>query len=82
MTDLGCAEHMYRFTEALTVWSHPFWEEWAIDDLDQYVETVEASPIKLGIEADYVARSRREARSDACRAALRLRGRFGPLHRR
>lgn len=54
VTDLGCAEHMYRFTEALTVWQHPFWHEWAIDDIDQYVEVVEASPIKLGIEADYV----------------------------
>ncbi|MGA7434567.1 MAG: histidinol phosphate phosphatase, partial [Solirubrobacterales bacterium] len=52
--DLGCAEHMYRFTEALTVWSHPFWEEWAINDLDQYCETVAGSPAKLGIEADYV----------------------------
>ncbi len=54
VTDLGCAEHMYRFTEALTVWRHPFWEEWAIDDIDEYVEAVKASPIKLGIEGDYV----------------------------
>lgn len=54
VTDLGCAEHMYRFTEALNVWSHPFWDEWAIDDIDQYCEAVGASPIKLGIEADYV----------------------------
>lgn len=54
VTDLGCAEHMYRFTEALNVWRHPFWEEWAIDDLDQYVEAVKASPIKLGIEGDYI----------------------------
>lgn len=55
VTDLGCAEHMYRFTEALTVWRHPFWDEWAIDDLDEYVEAVKGSPIKLGIEGDYVA---------------------------
>lgn len=54
VTDLGCAEHMYRFSEALTVWRHPFWDEWAIDDIDQYVEAVKASPIKLGIEGDYV----------------------------
>lgn len=54
VTDLGCAEHMYRFTEALTVWRHPFWDEWAIDDIDRYVEAVKASPIKLGIEGDYV----------------------------
>ncbi len=55
VTELGCAEHMYRFTEALTVWRHPFWDEWAIDDIDQYVEVVKASPIKLGIEGDYIA---------------------------
>jgi len=54
VTDLGCAEHMYRFTEALSVWRHPFWDEWAIDDIDQYVEAVESSPIKLGIEGDYI----------------------------
>ena len=54
VTDLGCAEHMYRFTEALNVWSHPFWQEWAIDDLEMYCETVGNSPVKLGIEADYV----------------------------
>ncbi len=54
VTDLGCAEHMYRFTEALNVWRHPFWDEWALDDIDRYCEVVTASPIKLGIEADYI----------------------------
>ncbi|MDQ2700942.1 MAG: histidinol-phosphatase HisJ family protein [Actinomycetota bacterium] len=54
VTDLGCAEHMYRFTEALKVWSHPFWDEWALDDIDMYCDVVGASPVKLGIEADYV----------------------------
>lgn len=54
VTDLGCAEHMYRFAEALDVWRHPFWEEWAIDDLDRYCEVVAASPLKLGLEADFV----------------------------
>lgn len=54
VTDLGCAEHMYRFTEALNVWRHPFWDEWALDDIDQYCDVVSASPIKLGIEADYI----------------------------
>lgn len=54
VTDLGCAEHMYRFTEALNIWRHPFWDEWAIDDLDLYCDVVSSSPIKLGIEADYV----------------------------
>jgi histidinol-phosphatase (PHP family) len=54
IAELGCAEHMYRFAEALEVWSHPFWEEWAIDDLDQYCEVVGESPIRLGLEADFV----------------------------
>ncbi len=60
VSELGVAEHMYRFTEALTVWSHPFWKEWALDDLDQYCEVVAASPIKMGIEADYIPGSEAE----------------------
>ncbi len=55
VTELGCAEHMYRFTAALEVWDHEFWKEWSLNDLDQYCETVGASDMKLGIEADFVA---------------------------
>ena len=54
IAELGFAEHMYRFTEALTIWDHPFWKEWALDDLDLYCEVVAASPARLGIEADFV----------------------------
>ncbi|MBK5110053.1 MAG: histidinol-phosphatase HisJ family protein [Thermoleophilia bacterium] len=54
VTELGCAEHMYRFTESLEVWSHPSWEEWALDDIDQYCDVVGPSPIRLGLEADFV----------------------------
>src|SRR4051794_358476 len=54
ITDLGCAEHMYRFTAALDVWDHEFWKEWSLNDLDQYCETVKGSGMKLGIEADFV----------------------------
>lgn len=54
ITELGFAEHMYRFTESLGVWDHPFWKEWAIDDLDRYCEVVGDSPARLGIEADFV----------------------------
>jgi histidinol-phosphatase (PHP family) len=54
ITELGCAEHVYRFTEALDVWAHPFWEEWALDDIDRYCEVVGESPIRLGLEADFV----------------------------
>jgi histidinol-phosphatase (PHP family) len=52
--EIGCAEHVYRFTESLEVWRHPFWERWAVDDLDAYCEFVAASPLKLGIECDFV----------------------------
>jgi histidinol-phosphatase (PHP family) len=53
--ELGVSEHVYRFSEALKVWRHPFWEEQARDDLDAYCEFVAASELRLGIEADYVA---------------------------
>jgi histidinol-phosphatase (PHP family) len=52
--EVGCAEHIYRFTQSLRVWRHPFWERWARDDLDAYCEFVAASPLKLGIECDFV----------------------------
>ncbi len=53
--ELGAAEHVYRFRQALTVWRHPFWRERATDDLDAYAEFVgNGSDLKLGIEADFV----------------------------
>ena len=51
---LGVSEHIYRFSQALEIWRHPFWEEFAADDLDAYCEFVAASPLKLGIECDFV----------------------------
>jgi histidinol-phosphatase (PHP family) len=53
--ELGVAEHVYRFQQALTVWQHPFWRERATDDLDAYAEFVTGgTDLKLGIEADFV----------------------------
>jgi histidinol-phosphatase (PHP family) len=53
--ELGVAEHVYRFTEALEVWDHEFWRRCAIDDLDAYCGFVrEETDLKLGIEADFV----------------------------
>ncbi|MGZ5419583.1 MAG: histidinol-phosphatase HisJ family protein, partial [Solirubrobacterales bacterium] len=52
--ELGVSEHVYRFREALEVWNHPFWVEQAIDDLDAYCAFVRTTPLKLGIEADWV----------------------------
>jgi histidinol-phosphatase (PHP family) len=52
--ELGVSEHVYRFTQALSVWRHPFWEEQARDDLDAYCEFVRSTPLRLGVECDYI----------------------------
>jgi histidinol-phosphatase (PHP family) len=55
ITELGVAEHVYRFSAALDVWQHPFWREYAVDDLDDYCAFVrEETDLRLGIEADFV----------------------------
>jgi histidinol-phosphatase (PHP family) len=54
--ELGIAEHVYRFRQALEVWDHPFWRGYAVDDLDDYCAFVrEETDLRLGIEADFVA---------------------------
>ena len=53
--ELGVSEHVYRFRQALEVSRHPFWEEQALDDIDAYCEFVRATPLRLGIEADFIA---------------------------
>ncbi|HXN39221.1 MAG TPA: PHP domain-containing protein, partial [Solirubrobacteraceae bacterium] len=56
IAELGVSEHVYRFTQALEVWRHPFWERYAHDDLDEYCAFVrEQTDLRLGIEADFVA---------------------------
>jgi histidinol-phosphatase (PHP family) len=52
--ELGVSEHIHRFSQALELWRHPFWEEQARDDLDAYCEFVRGTPLKLGIECDFV----------------------------
>jgi histidinol-phosphatase (PHP family) len=52
--ELGVSEHVYRFRQALSVWRHPFWEEQARDDLDAYCAFVASTPLRLGIEMDFV----------------------------
>ena len=55
IAELGVAEHIYRFSQALEVWDHPFWRPWAVDDLDDYCAFVrEETDLRLGIEADFV----------------------------
>jgi histidinol-phosphatase (PHP family) len=52
--ELGVSEHVYRFRQALELWQHPLWVENAHDDLDEYCEFVRATPLRLGIECDFV----------------------------
>jgi histidinol-phosphatase (PHP family) len=55
ISELGVSEHIYRFRQTLDVWGHPFWREYAHDDLDAYCEFVrEETDLRLGIEADFV----------------------------
>ena len=55
IAELGVSEHIYRFTQALDVWRHPFWESYAHDDLDEYCAFVcGQTDLRLGIEADFV----------------------------
>jgi histidinol-phosphatase (PHP family) len=52
--ELGVSEHVYRFTQALEIWDHPYWQGQARDDLDAYVDFVRETPLRLGIECDFV----------------------------
>jgi histidinol-phosphatase (PHP family) len=52
--ELGVSEHVHRFQQALDVWDHPFWVENARDDLDAYRDFVRTTPLRLGLEMDYV----------------------------
>lgn len=55
IAELGVSEHVYRFEQALSVWQHPLWRKFAIDDIDAYCEFVrEQTDLRLGIEADFV----------------------------
>jgi histidinol-phosphatase (PHP family) len=52
--ELGVSEHVYRFRQALDLWQHPLWQSSGRDDLDAYCEFVRGTPLKLGIECDFV----------------------------
>ena len=54
IAELGVSEHVYRFTQALDLWRHPLWEQEARDDLDAYCEFVRSTPLRLGIECDFI----------------------------
>jgi histidinol-phosphatase (PHP family) len=52
--ELGVSEHVYRFRQALDLWRHPLWVENAHDDLDAYCAFVRTTPLKLGVECDFI----------------------------
>jgi histidinol-phosphatase (PHP family) len=52
--ELGVSEHVYRFRQALELWDHPLWVENAHDDLDAYCEFVAGTPLRLGVECDFI----------------------------
>jgi histidinol-phosphatase (PHP family) len=54
IAELGVSEHVYRFTAALEVWDHELWQRYGVGDLDAYCEFVRSTPLRLGIEMDYV----------------------------
>lgn len=56
IVELGVSEHIHRFTDALRIWDHPFWQINAHDDLARYCDFVRnETNLKLGIEMDYVS---------------------------
>lgn len=76
--ELGVAEHVHRFAQALELWRHPFWEEQARDDLDAYCEFVRGAGLKLGIECDFVPGA--EERTGALLEARELDYAVGSVH--
>jgi histidinol-phosphatase (PHP family) len=52
--ELGVSEHIYRFKEALELWGHTYWHDQAQDDLAAYCEFVRTTPLRLGVEADFI----------------------------
>ncbi len=52
--ELGVSEHVYRFHQALDLWDHPLWVENANDDIDAYCEFVRTTPLRLGVECDFI----------------------------
>lgn len=55
IAELGVAEHVYRFRQALDLWRHPLWQSYATDDLEAYCGFVrEQTDLRLGLEVDFV----------------------------
>ena len=82
IAELGVSEHIHRFKDSLELWRHDWWELWAHDDLGAYCDFVRTTPLRLGIEMDYLP-GREDRTSELLdRTRLRLRDRVGAFHRR
>jgi histidinol-phosphatase (PHP family) len=63
--EIGFTEHIYYFRQTKALWTHPYYVDRCVYDLDVYVDAVlEAKrrglPVKLGLEVDYVPGRERE----------------------
>lgn len=54
IAEMGCSEHIHRFTQSLELWDHPWFERWAKDDIDAYCEFLVSTPLRVGIEMDFI----------------------------
>jgi histidinol-phosphatase (PHP family) len=54
IAELGVSEHVYRFAASLQIWDHEFWQGYAVDDLGAYCDFVRTTPLRLGIEMDFI----------------------------
>jgi histidinol-phosphatase (PHP family) len=55
IAELGVSEHVHRFAQSLDIWTHPWWVENAVDDVDAYCGFVrEETDLRLGIEMDFL----------------------------
>jgi histidinol-phosphatase (PHP family) len=52
--ELGVSEHVHRFAASLETWDHEFWQGYAVDDLESYCAFVRSTPLRLGIEMDFI----------------------------
>ncbi len=69
ISELGVSEHIHRFSQALTVWDHPFWREQARDDIERYCDFVRSqTDLRLGLEVDFIPgrEDRTQNLIDAC----------------
>jgi histidinol-phosphatase (PHP family) len=76
--ELGVSEHVYRFRAALELWDHPLWGENAVDDIDAYCEFVRSTPLRLGIECDFIPGA--EERTEALLSAREFDYVVGSVH--